>query len=193
MRQCAVLMSDIRGFTRLAATLPPDEVMRLLVDYARRMSMVIAIHGGSIDKFLGDGILATFGCARDTETPAADALNALAALLDEAAAFKADLVAQGRVPLDIGFGVVAGQVLFGTVGDKDRLEFTVIGEPVNLAAKLEKHNKQLRARATLDAATMDLAVVQGFAGAASFRRRPGEKVDGIATPLDLVYRPRVED
>jgi adenylate cyclase len=190
MRRCAVLMADIRGFTRLAAALPPDEVMRLLVDYARRMSMVIAAHGGSIDKFLGDGILATFGCARDTETPAADALNAVLALVDEAAQFKADLAGEGRTPLDIGFGVVAGTVLFGTVGDQDRLEFTVIGEPVNLAAKLEKHNKQLGACVTIDAATLEQAVSEGFAGADSFVRRDGATVEGVAVPLDLVYRSR---
>ncbi len=185
----AVLFADIRGFTRFAATQQPDDVMRLLVDYQRRMGAVIAAHGGAIDKFLGDGILATFGCARATRTPAADALNALEALLTEAARFKADVQARGGPVLDVGFGVAAGKLLFGTVGDDDRLEFTVIGEPVNLAAKLEKHNKQLKARATVDRATLDLAVQQGFPDVARFVPRADERIEGVARAIDLVYRP----
>ncbi|MDJ1159449.1 adenylate/guanylate cyclase domain-containing protein [Chelatococcus sp. SYSU_G07232] len=189
-RAGAILMTDIRGFTTLAARLPPSEVIRLLVAYQRRMTAVITAHGGTIDKFLGDGILATFGCAHESAAAAAQALQAMLDLDAEAERFAAELAAEGREPVEIGIAVAAGQVIFGTVGDGDRLEFTVIGEPVNRVTKLEKHNRRLGARAVTDRNTFTLAEAQGFAGAALFAAAPGEQVPGIEEPLDLVYLPR---
>ncbi|GGC73924.1 adenylate/guanylate cyclase domain-containing protein [Chelatococcus reniformis] len=187
-RDCAVLVTDIRGFSRLVQELDPNDVLKLVVDYQRAMGLVIAGHGGSIDKYLGDGILATFGCTRPSETESADALTALTALVEAAERFKQDLIAQGRPALDIGLSVVAGRVLFGTVGDRDRLEFTVIGEAANLAAKLEKHNKVIGARAVVDRATFERARTQGFESH-QFLSRAGETVEGVAAPIDLLYVP----
>lgn len=186
MREAAILICDIRDFTPLAMTSQPNALMRLLADYQSRMVAVIQRHGGTVDKFLGDGILATFGAALPTRTYAADALAAAAEMHQAAADWRAERAAAGLPPLDIGFAVAAGPVLFGAVGDIDRLEFTVIGDAVNLAAKLEDANKIQGVTALTDAATYDLARAQGFRPESEPECRPASAVAGIAEPVDLV-------
>ena len=186
MREAAILNLDLRGFTPLAGALPPGEVMGLLADYQQRMVPVIQRHGGSIDKFLGDGIMATFGAVRLSDRQAADALAALEAVMAEAAAWQRDCQSQGRSCPQVNGAVATGRVLFGAVGDDTRLEYTVIGEAVNLAAKLEKHNKELGVRALCDSASYDRALAQGFTPAAPKRRLAAVQVAGLGEPIDLV-------
>ena len=186
MRQAAILICDIRNFTPLAMRSDPNALMRLLADYQSRMVTVIQRHGGAVDKFLGDGILATFGAALPTETYAADALAAMTDMRRAAADWRTERAAAGLQPLEIGFAMAAGPVLFGAVGDTDRLEFTVIGDAVNLAAKLEDANKTQRVIAMTDAASFALACAQGFQPQIEPVSRPGTAVAGIAEPVDLV-------
>ena len=141
VREAAILFCDVRGFTNIASALRPDAVMRLLSEYQTRMDAVIERSGGSIDKFLGDGIMATFGAVSPNERFAADALRAMIELCTVADGWNAERAAAGEVPLDIRFSVATGAVVVGAVGDGTRLEYTVLGAPVNLAAKLEKHTK----------------------------------------------------
>ncbi|GAB4359991.1 MAG: adenylate/guanylate cyclase domain-containing protein [Kiloniellaceae bacterium] len=186
MREAAILNLDMRGFTRLAGTAPPDAVMRLLAEYQQRMVPAIQRHGGSIDKFLGDGIMATFGAAQPSDTAAADALRALESAMAEAAAWQAESGNAGRDCPQVNGAVATGPILFGAVGDDTRLEYTVIGEAVNLAAKLEKHNKDLGVRALCDRASFERAVAQGYVPAGRTRPVPGARVAGLDAPLDLV-------
>ena len=162
VRSGAVLVSDIRGFTALVARRQPSEVVGLLVAYQRRMTPVIRRHNGMVDKFLGDGILATFGCTSHSHRPAADAVAALVDLCREADAFSRDAAERFGEPVRLGFAVVSGEVLCGTVGDGDRLEFTVVGDAVNQAVKLEKANKTFGTLALVDVATLEAAREQGF-------------------------------
>lgn len=164
VRQGAVLMVDIRGFTSLAARRPAGEVVGILLDYQRRMAPIIKRHGGVIDKFLGDGILATFGCARASAAPSAEALHALLGLFGEAQAFSRAMAERFGEPIEIGFAAVSGPVLCGTVGDAARLEFTVIGEAVNRASKLEKANKLHGTMALVEMEMLDSALREGFDG-----------------------------
>ncbi|MGF1591827.1 MAG: adenylate/guanylate cyclase domain-containing protein [Kiloniellaceae bacterium] len=186
MREAAVLNLDMRGFTELAGTAAPDEVMRLLAEYQQRLVPVIRRHGGSIDKFLGDGIMATFGAVRPSASPAADALGALEATMAEAASWQADCARQGRRCPLVNGAVASGTVLFGAVGDDTRLEYTVIGEAVNLSAKLEKHNKELGVRALCDRASYERAIAQGYAPAAERRLVKGVCIAGLGAPVDVV-------
>jgi adenylate cyclase len=163
VRRGAILISDIRDFTAIAARQPAGDVMALLVDYQRRISRAVTNSGGSIDKFLGDGILATFGCAKPSATPVADALRALMALMDEAERLATEAGVIGGRRLAFGFAVTSGDVLCGTVGEESRLEFTVIGDAVNRAAKLEKANKALGTLALAEADLLDAAEREGFA------------------------------
>ena len=185
-RDVAILNCDLRGFTRFSTELAPDEVMKLLQDYQERMCPLIVDNGGSIDKFLGDGILASFGAVGTSATPAADALRATDALIAAARQWAEARRAAGAMPLEVGVAVASGRVVFGAVGDGERLEFTVIGDAVNSAAKLEKHNKEEKVRALTDAATFELARRQGYqpGGEREFRR--GRRVGGVADLVDIV-------
>ncbi len=186
LREAAILNLDIRGFTPLAHGMPADDVMALLAEYQARMVPVIQRHGGSIDKFMGDGIMATFGAAVETESFAADALDAARGLLDASDEWNAEREAAGKPPLRVGVGVAVGSVVFGAVGDATRLEFTVIGNPVNLAAKLEKHTKVECCRALTTADALARALDQGYAAPTAPENRWARTVEGIDAPLDLV-------
>jgi len=185
-RQAAALFCDVRGFTGLAMRMSPNALMTLLAEYQGRICAAIQAHGGSIDKFLGDGILATFGAARPSETFAADALQAMEAALGAAEAWADERQRQGLEPLRLGFAAAAGPLVFGAVGDPARLELTVIGEPVNLAAKLEKHTKVEGAPALTNAETLAIAEGQGYVPVRVIERRPMRRIEGVAEPVDLI-------
>jgi adenylate cyclase len=182
----AILIFDIRGFTAFSNHLSPNEVMALLAEYQARLIPIIQNHGGSIDKFLGDGVIATFGVARPSPAYAADAIVALDEALAEIDRWNADRHTAGLHPVVVNAALTIGPVIFGAVGDDTRLEYTVIGEPVNLAAKLDKHNKKsgTRALATQDAFAMALA--QGYRPRAPRQTRRACRIDGTDAPVDLV-------
>jgi adenylate cyclase len=186
LRQAAIVVVDLRGFTRLTEQMSPSAVMRLLGEYQARIVPCILRHGGTIDKYLGDGILASFGAAATSATCAADALRAAEAILTAAGAWGQDRAAAGAAPVRIGIGIATGPVMFGVVGNPARLEYTVIGDPVNLAAKLEAQTKleQVRALTTLD--TLLAGERQGYVPAAPLAIRRRVRVEGIAGALDLV-------
>ena len=185
-REAAILNVDIRGFTGMANEMDPTDLIRLLSEYESRMVTVIQAHGGNIDKFLGDGILATFGAALPSETYAADAMRTIDALHGTIAAWAAERVAAGLAPVPIGMAVVTGRIIFGAVGDETRLEYTVIGDPVNLCAKLEKHNRTARTHALTTRPSFDLALQQGYSAPGGQIHRDGVTIDGVAQPLDIV-------
>jgi adenylate cyclase len=185
-RDAAILMVDLRGFTPLTHQLAPGEVMTLLSEYQSRVVAAVTGNGGSIDKFMGDGILASFGATRQSASFAADALRALDALLEAIVAWAGERRVRGLPAPELGAAVATGQVMFGTIGDASRLEYTVIGDPVNLAAKLEKHTKAERVRALCTAETYWLAQRQGYEPRAPHPPLPDRAVAGVDEPLDLV-------
>jgi adenylate cyclase len=184
-REAAIVNLDMRGFTQLAELRNPNEVMALLAQYQRLMVPILQRHGGSIDKFMGDGIMATFGAAKPSETYAADALRAVEDCIAEAARWKQELTAEGLDAPDVNAAVAHGRILFGAVGDDTRLEITVIGEAVNLSAKLEKHNKDEGVHALCPLATYRLACEQGFKPDRDIKELRGREVAGVAGTLDL--------
>lgn len=186
MREAAALFVDLRGFTMLTRDLAPNALVALLAEYQARLVPVIQRHGGSIDKFLGDGIMASFGAAQPSSTYAADALRAVDELLAEVARWRDARVAASLPAPRVGVGVAVGPVLFGAVGDETRLEYTVIGDAVNLAAKLEKHTKVLGVRALASAEAEALARAQGHTPPGAPMWRTSERVAGVGRPLDLV-------
>jgi adenylate cyclase len=184
LRHAAAMFIDLRGFAALSQGLSADATVQLIADYQARMVPVLRAQGGSIDKFLGDGILASFGAVRPSATCAADALRAADAVMAEAAAWAAARRAAGRPAPRVGLAVAVGELVFGAVGDESRLEYTVIGDAVNLAAKLEKHTKVEKVDALTTRAAYEEARAQGYAA-----HRPvltGRRVAGIDGELDLV-------
>jgi adenylate cyclase len=185
LRDAAVLVVDVRGFSTLAAAMPGDELVRLLAEYQARLVPVIRACGGTVDKFLGDGIMATFGAARPSATYAADALRAAGRVLAEADLWATERRAAGKPTLEVGAAVASGRVLFGAVGDGDRLEFTVIGDAVNLACKLEKHNKVERTRALATREAYERALAQGHRADVPAEIREGRAIEGVAGDRDI--------
>ncbi|MFN4157423.1 MAG: adenylate/guanylate cyclase domain-containing protein [Gemmobacter sp.] len=165
-REAAMLFVDVRSFSDTAARMEPGDVMAVLARYQEVAVEAIQRHGGQIDKFLGDGILATFGALRDSPAHAADALRAGCAVMAALDGVQGDMAARGWPgAFRTGAAVAAGLVTVGVVGAAGRLEFTVIGNAVNRAAKLEAANKVLGTRMLTDLATLRAAVAQGYAGA----------------------------
>jgi adenylate cyclase len=186
MREAAIMFTDLRGFTRASASLSPADLIALIGEYQNVVLPVVRAHGGNIDKFMGDGILASFGAVRASSTYAADALRCVGALLEASQRWTREREARGFDALAIGIGIAHGPVTFGIIGVERRLEYTVIGETVNLAAKLEKHNKAERARACAPATLVSLAVAQDpNAPATGFVTRHTCAVAGVAEPMTL--------
>lgn len=154
-REICLLFSDIRGFTTLSESLPPEEVTRLLDRYFSRMVASIHAHGGTLDKFMGDGIMAFFGAPQPRDNPCADAFAAGQTMLAALAEFNRELAAEGRAPLTIGIGLHYGAAVVGYIGAADRHEYTAIGDAVNAASRIEGLTKEagyplLASRAVLD-------------------------------------------
>ena len=182
-RDATILFLDMRGFTEASMRLSPTELIALLGEYQRLAVPIIRRHGGSIDKFMGDGILASFGAVAPDPRHAAHALRAVDSILAAVDEWRLARVQAGLVAPDVGGGLATGSVVFGIIGDGTRLEYTVIGDPVNLAAKLEKHNKAEKTRAITTRLAYDLALSQGYAGRKDVRE--ARSVAGVAAPLDL--------
>ena len=140
--RAAIMICDLRDFTRISDNWPRDDVIDLLNGYFDAMSEPIARHGGEILKFIGDGLLAIFplsepkACANLLHA-VSEARRAMSALNQKNAE------AGGRVPLNYGIGVHVGDVMYGNIGSQTRLDFTVIGPAVNMASRLEALTKQL--------------------------------------------------
>jgi adenylate cyclase len=136
-REVTILFADLRGFTTLSEQLPARELLTLLNRYLDRMSTAIEAQGGVIDKFIGDGIMALFG-APVAQGDAADRALAAALAMERALAeLNRELAAEGRPPLAIGIGVNTARVVAGNIGSQRRLNYSVVGEGVNIAARLE--------------------------------------------------------
>jgi len=140
-----VLFCDIRGFTRLSEDREPEYVIRLLNEYMRGIVKVIRDHNGIVNKFVGDAALAFFGVLPEihsSEESARDATSAGLAMLDYLAEFNRQRREQNEKPLRIGIGVNTGPVVAGTVGSEERLEYTILGDTVNVAQRLSDLNKE---------------------------------------------------
>lgn len=177
---------DMRGFTRLAARLAPSELIGLLGEYQNIAVPLIQKNGGSIDGFLGDGIMATYGATRDSPAYAADALRAAEQLLDALGAWTDERERAGKPAPGVGIGIAVGTVTCGAIGDESRLEYTVIGDAVNTAAKLQNHTKAENVRALATVAAFERAVSQGYVAARAAQVLVHRSVAGIEQPLDLV-------
>lgn len=140
-REVTILFSDLRDFTSLSEQLPPTEVLALLNRYLDRMSGIIERHGGVIDKYIGDAIMALFGAPvplTDAPARAVAAAREMAQALD---ALNRELAAEGKPTLAFGIGINTAHVVAGNMGSKNRLNYTVIGDGVNLASRLESLTK----------------------------------------------------
>jgi adenylate cyclase len=135
-RKIAVLFSDVRGFTRLAEGMPPEALAKLLSDYFSEMVEVVFEHGGTLDKFVGDAIMALWGAPQAQDDAPDRAVRAALAMQDALVHLNARWLAAGRPQLGVGIGINFGEVFVGNIGSHRRLEYTVLGDVVNVAARL---------------------------------------------------------
>lgn len=144
-----VLFMDIRSFTTISENLPPRELLSWLNDYLDAMSECIMEHGGMIDKYIGDAIMAVFGLPFPRQTPEeiqADAMKAIAACLAMDARLKTlnqRMKAEGKPLIQVGMGIHTGPLIAGSVGGKQRANYSAIGDTVNVAARVEPLNKEI--------------------------------------------------
>ncbi len=159
-QEVAVLFIDLVGFTRFAETLEPVAVIELLRTFHQRTAKVIFEHGGTIDKYLGDGIMATFGTPTPGAKDALAALHCACALRDTLDAWNREREAAGEPTLRAGMGLHFGPVVVGAVGDSRCLEFTVIGDSVNVASRLERLTRQRNRSIIVSGAAIEMAEAQ---------------------------------
>jgi adenylate cyclase len=154
-----ILFSDIRGFTSLSERLPAEEVIEVLNEYLDRMAEIVFRHGGTLDKFMGDGLMAFWGAPLPTKDHASRAVAAALEMLEAVEALNGELGSKdGGIRLDIGIGINTGETVVGQIGSLSRkVDYTAVGDPVNLASRLESMNKELGTRMLVSQTTRDAA------------------------------------
>ena len=136
-----VMFSDIRAFTALVESQPPEETIRLLNTYYTLMFDAISGHGGVVNQMIGDGLMAIFGAPLPLAEPPLAAVRAALDMVERIDLFNAERSALGKVPIRIGIGIASGEMVAGYTGTQQRATYTCIGDTVNLAARLEEHTK----------------------------------------------------
>ena len=141
-REASVLFCDIRGFTTFSETMMPKELVQMLREYFSLMVDAVFSQQGTVDKFIGDCIMAIFGAPTPQADHAERAARTALAMRDAVEAFNETRLQDGLEPIQIGVGINTGNVVVGNIGSEQRLEYTAIGDAVNLASRLEGINKQ---------------------------------------------------
>jgi adenylate cyclase len=134
-----ILFADIRGFTRISEHAPPEKIVGLLNRYFSAMTDIIFAHGGTLDKYLGDGLMALFGAPTATPDDASNALNAAVAMQRRLLAINRELRDEGFPEIGVGMGLHTGEVVVGYIGSDRRSEYTAIGDAVNTSSRLESN------------------------------------------------------
>ena len=152
-REMSVLFSDLRGFTSITEKGNPEDLVDQLNEYFTRMVDVVFRNGGTVDKFVGDMVMALFGAPVDDVDHADAAVTTAVEMVRELGELNRKWAAAGRVQLDIGIGVNSGDMIAGNIGSTAIMSYTVIGDNVNLASRLESLNKDYRTRIIISEAT----------------------------------------
>ena len=174
----AILICDLRDFTTISDQWPRDDVIELLNGYFDAMSEPIEKHGGEILKFMGDGMLAIFPLT--DPLACRNLLSAIGEAEDAVAALNEQNAREGRQVLRYGIGVHVGDVMYGNIGSRRRLDFTVIGPAVNVASRLESLTKEIKRPVLFSRAFVEMASCkEGMESLGAFPLR------GLGEPVDV--------
>jgi len=153
--ECTMFFSDIAGFTPISERLPPEQLSALLNDYMTPMTNIVMRHGGYVDKFNGDMIMAVWGAPFESEGQAEKACRAAIEQLRTLEKLNVELKRKYDVQIDIRIGINTGTVTAGNMGSSNRFQYTVLGDPVNIAARLEGLNKKYGTRVIISESTRE--------------------------------------
>lgn len=143
-RKITLLFSDLRQFTLLAEALPPEDVVKILNEYFEQMIEVIFSHFGTLDKFIGDGIMAEFGAPLDDKEQEYHAISAALQMQEELQKLCDKWIKENKPAIKMGIGIHTGEAILGNIGSEKRTEYTAIGDSVNVASRLEQATKILK-------------------------------------------------
>jgi adenylate cyclase len=152
-REMTVLFSDIRGFTTMTEKGDAEQLVAQLNDYFSKMVEVVFRNQGTVDKFVGDMVMALFGAPVEDADHAEHALAAAVEMVGELGELNRKWLSEGKVQLDIGIGINSGEMIAGNIGSTSIMSYTVIGDNVNLGSRLESLNKDFHTRIIISDAT----------------------------------------
>lgn len=185
-QEVAVMFADIVGFTRLAERQDPETTMEMLRHLHKLMENAVFTNGGTLDKFLGDGIMATFGTPETSDQDALNGLKCARTILGEVDAWNEERIAAGKDPIHLSIGLNYGSVVMGNIGSERLLEFAVIGDAVNVASRLETMTRVLGVRFIVSDAVMksidpncDAELTEGLTS------HSAQKLRGRDDPVDI--------
>ena len=176
----SVLFSDIRGFTPLAESQPPEETIELLNTYYTLMFDAIGGHGGIVSQIAGDGLMAIFGAPIALANHCGAAVAAAREMVELIELFNAEQASAGKAAIRIGVGIASGEMVAGYTGTSERATYTCIGDVVNVAARLEQHTKEAKRTILIDAATHE-----GLHGAIAAESLGCVDIRGKTRPVDI--------
>ncbi|WP_246501949.1 adenylate/guanylate cyclase domain-containing protein [Mesorhizobium caraganae] len=146
VQEAAILFADMVGFTRLTERMEPEALIGFLREFHGRLARVAFSNGGTVDKYIGDAIMLHFGTPRPRDDDPVRALACAGAMIAEIERWNFERAAEGKGPIEIGIGLHYGEVVVGNIGHAQRLEFTVLGDAVNVASRLERLTRHTGSR-----------------------------------------------
>jgi len=179
-KEMTILFSDIRGFTTMSEGLQPKELIRIMNNYFSAMTEEILRHDGIIDKYIGDAIMAFWGAPLDDPNHATKALEAALAMVERLKKINLDFKAQGDPEINIGIGLYTGLAVVGNVGSNLKVNYTVLGDTVNTASRLEGQTKEYGVKIILGESTKNRAQ-----GNYQFKSLGSTKVKGKEIPINI--------
>lgn len=154
-RDLTVLFSDIRGFTTISEGLTPEDLVHLLNEYLTIMTNVVFKYDGTLDKYIGDAVMAIFGAPVERENHPANACHTALEMMEELKKLNEKWIKEGKKPLDIGIGINTGMMMVGNMGSDQRFDYTVMGDAVNLSSRLEGANKNYKTNILISESTYE--------------------------------------
>ena len=151
-----VLFADIRNFTSISETMDADSVSMILNEYFSALVPIIEEHNGVLNKFMGDAVLAIFGEPKKSNNHALDAVKCACKMLKKVKYLQDKWLEEGKPRIEIGIGISSGEAFIGNIGSQERLEYTVIGDTVNTASRIENYNKVYRTNLLISESTYEL-------------------------------------
>jgi adenylate cyclase len=154
-KELSILFSDIRGFTTIAEGLTPEELVHLLNEYLTVMTDIVFKYDGTLDKYMGDAIMAIYGAPLDLPDHPSRACRSALEMIKQLENLNKKWISEGKLPIDIGIGINTGPMMVGNMGSEQRFDFTVMGDSVNLGSRLEGANKSYKTNIILSEFTYE--------------------------------------